>query len=87
MSILTNNITRKHNSKTIFIHHSIGFVHQFSSIYMMYNHTMYCCVAVICWVRHGPEMWIQNVTELMTYRSYEAAPAETPNGKKKKKKW
>lgn len=27
-------------------------------------------------------MWIQNVTELMIYKQYVAAPAETHNGKK-----
>lgn len=85
MSILPIESSGKTATKLCFCHHSIWFIHLFSPIDMMYNHTMYCCVAVICWVRHVPEMWIQNVTELMIYRPWEAGPAGTPNGRKKKK--
>lgn len=56
------------------------FASYFSPINMMYIYTMCCCVTVICWVRHVPEMWIQDISELMIYRPEEAHTCWNPIG-------
>lgn len=75
-------VIRKSSNETVFLTSTVWFIHLLSPIDMMHNHTMYCCVTVICWVRQIPEMWIQDVSEMMIYGPWEAVPGGTLNGKK-----